>query len=239
METWPLGIQPARVLVSPTGLALRYVHPEKGFRDLVLDLDGSAVRGRWEQGTLTDSSGLARSKTAVLARLGDAEIKALTHTVHESRAQRTPATDSRSNRIATALDLAIQDDTLRSLSLAWEELQSPTPSWTFASKLAVGLLLRLAGRPLEAIELAEGAVELARDADEFEELGPDLALESSSSGNLSEKPGVVGVATPNNHTGGPFSGEEDASHMGFARKEKNRCAAPRASRWCSAPPRAA
>ena len=70
-------------------------------------------------------------------------------------------------------------------------------------------------------------------------LVPDLALESSSSGNLSEKPGVVGVATPNNHTGGPFSGEEDASHMGFARKEKNRCAAPRASRWCSAPPRAA
>ncbi|MGE3675854.1 MAG: HAD-IC family P-type ATPase, partial [Polyangiaceae bacterium] len=43
--------------------------------------------------------------------------------------------------------------------------------------------------------LTEGRPELTT-------LVPDLALESSSSGNLSEKPGVVGVATPNNHTGG-------------------------------------
>src|SRR5690606_130993 len=56
-------------------------------------------------------------------------------------------------------------------------------------------------------------------------LDPDLALKPASVGNLSESPGVVAVTTPNNHTGSTLSGEEDATQLGFARKEKNHCAA--------------
>ncbi|MCB9589066.1 MAG: hypothetical protein H6718_26875 [Polyangiaceae bacterium] len=177
MERWPRGIRPARIVIDDRRLALRYVHPERGFRDLALSVRAHGVEAHWQQGTLKDSAGLEQLRATVLARLGDSERKALGATIEAAQSPGAAACDGDAGRkrLVKALELVLSGENFSALSLVWEDLDAPATFQTLASQMAVALLLRLAGKPLAAISLCENAVPLARDADELSELGRLLA----------------------------------------------------------------
>lgn len=175
MAGWPRGIRPARVVVDERHLALRFVHPERGFRDLELRLEGQGIQAGWTRGTLEDANGLARLRRAVLARLEsspgrDALIAAM-RKIRDRVPNDLESPEDASASIASALRLVADGNTLGALTRHWDAIHDAPKRAAFANQTARTLLLTLTGLPLESREIARDAATRAQDADEFAELG--------------------------------------------------------------------
>ena len=175
MAGWPRGIRPARVVVDERHLALRFVHPERGFRDLELRLEGQGIQAGWTRGTLEDANGLARLRRAVLARLESSPGRDALIAARRKIRDRVPndleSPEDASASIASALRLVTDGNTLGALTRHWDAIHDAPKRAAFANQTARTLLLTLTGLPLKSREIARDAATRAQDADEFAELG--------------------------------------------------------------------
>lgn len=175
MEEWPPGIRPARVIVDRGQFALRFVHPERGFRDLALiPQRDQRFDARWAGGSLDDSVGLGQLRRAVLARLNQPGAAAgLGAAIRETQSLEREAERHR-DPLAQAIEMVARGEAVEALAQHWKEIHDPRDGAGFARTTTQALLLAMAGLPLRARAVGQAAMPLAADADERWELGRTL-----------------------------------------------------------------